>query len=99
MPYLGIALAVALGIATAPYVWWVLSAAVLGSVIFLAARKRLLIPALLVALFGTWATWLARQGQTADSVFVILLLGLLFTWPWISRAWQRFTGQDVDPPA
>ena len=77
-PFIGIAFAVALGVALAPYLWWILAAAlVAGSAWFGRAWLWTAFGVICLALLAYWPIWLWRRGDTADALFVV---GGLIVW-------------------
>lgn len=104
MPYLGIAAAVAAGVALAPHVLWLALAIVVLVPIALLYRRVgawALAGFVVVALFLWWAAWLASRGQWIDATFVSALLVMLIAREPIGRAmhriWARFMAAGVDP--
>lgn len=91
-PYLGIALAVALGIALAPFVWWAVLLVVIA-VIGWWARRWLRVGGLLgvVLLPYAWPVWLWRRGQLEDALFAAVVVSVIVGWTWIRRPliWVR----------
>lgn len=78
-----VALAVALGIAAAPYVLWLVPLAILvAPVVWLVRRLgwrgvgTLSAGLVVVGLFVWWAVFLARRGQWADAGFVLVLAAI-----------------------
>lgn len=86
-PFIGLAIAVAVGVALAPYAWWLLALGALTyGVVALSPRARGILLWLAVAsIFLAWAAWLQWRGQTADAVFVLGLLALAIGWQWLRR--------------
>lgn len=104
MPYLGIAVAVAAGVALAPHVLWLALAVVVLVPIALLYRRVgawALAGFVVIALFLWWAAWLASRGQWADATLVSVLLVILLAREPIVRAmhrmWARFMAAGADP--
>lgn len=105
-PYLGIALAVAVGIALAPYIWWVAGLGIVlagvYSVIRVGWQFRGVLGAVasiaaLVALFA-WPVWLWRLGDVPNALAALVIVLVLLCWPLIRdllrAGWVRVMGPD-----
>ena len=89
-PFVGIALAVAAGIAVAPFFWWL---ALLGGLALVAWRYWRWWPVAGVLLVYGWPVWLASRHQYTDALFAALLVTVVLFWRAISArarpAWLK----------
>jgi hypothetical protein len=100
-PFVGIALAVAGGIALAPYFWWIAILCAVVGVGFLTRREWPRVWSVLwmlgaLAIVAAWPGWLLWRGQTADAVFAVLLVLLIASWRSIV-AWARPVWRTMFP--
>jgi hypothetical protein len=86
-----VGLAVAGGIALAPYWWWLVGLAALGTLVHYVWRRPELLLGPYAAALVAWPIWLWQRGSPGEALFVVALYVVLIVWQLIAQRRLRIT--------